>query len=434
MAGSLQLPDWVYAMPGVKALRGLNRSLDPKTYATRTPFGGEEYMPANARPPVQFGGEEWQPPMPSGGDEVGVSTPASMDDNGGATSQVGGDRGFVYSIPPMGRAAGSRGGESTAGIGLPTAPGMAPRGMPAENATSPEQDMQSAYDKASEAARARVAAILSKGEGAGISNRDKWLSVALAGAHMAGSRNPTFFGGLGEGAAAGIQNFTQLDQRARQEALRRTQTELEGEGMAERAGDRAENRVIKREEIGARKQGRLDALQARKEDLEARRDDARLSREERAHAAQLANETRLEIAKLTVGGRENVANIAAQARRDASAARAAGGDPARIREASTLVERGVAPDFPTAYRMVRTGTNEGASYQSKVQAEKKMLMPRYTDAMGRLTISNEDLEELAVNIIEGRAKRGGTLSGPAAGAAAPQAAPAAKPPLSAFEQ
>jgi len=190
MTSSLQLPDWVYAMPGVKALRNMNRALDPKTYATPAQFGGDEYMPPNARPPVGFGGEEWSPPMPgtqSGSDEVGVSTPASMDDNGGGASQVGGgrgDTGFMYGVPAIVRAAarGQGGGQTTGGIGLPAAPGMAPRGPVAEEATNPEQDMQSAYDKASEAARARVAAILAKGQGAGASDKDKWLSLALAGA------------------------------------------------------------------------------------------------------------------------------------------------------------------------------------------------------------------------------------------------------------
>lgn len=357
MTSSLQLPDWVYAMPGVKALRNMNRALDPKTYATPAQFGGDEYMPPNARPPVGFGGEEWSPPMPgtqSGSDEVGVSTPASMDDNGGGASQVGGgrgDTGFMYGVPAIVRAAarGQGGGQTTGGIGLPAAPGMAPRGPVAEEATNPEQDMQSAYDKASEAARARVAAILAKGQGAGASDKDKWLSLALAGAHMAGSRSPTFFGGLGEGAAAGLQNYMSADQRAKQNAMRNTQVELEGEGMAERAGGQAENRVIRREDIKARSQARLDALQARKEELEARAQDRSLDREARADAARLAAETRTEIAKLTSGDRRYSADQRVEAAKvRAQQAGAKGGHESNW--INYAVEKGMVPDSPEGYK------------------------------------------------------------------------------------
>jgi len=309
-------------------------------------------------------------------------------------------------------------------------------------AAEAEADTRSAYEKAAEAARLRMQAILAQTQGAGASDRDKFLALALGGARMAASRNPTLFGAAGEGAEAGIGAYQQADQRAKAEALRRAGQEMEGEAAAERAGARAEDRVIRREDIAARKQARLDALQARKEDLQARRDDARLSREERAEAARQLRETQVEIAKITAASRESVATTAADARVKAAetaaaarAARAAGAPPARIREAEALVEKGKAPDFGTAYDMVRAGVNDLATYQRNVQAAKVDLRKGLTDITGKLTIPEEELEERARDLVRSRV---GSAPGPAATAPAaapapaPQAAPAAgsipKPP------
>ena len=202
-------------------------------------------------------------------------------------------------------------------------PSMAPRGMdPVVAATNAalqqdsEKAMSSAYDKAADAARQRVQAILARTQNAGISDRDKWLALALGGARMAASRNPYFFGAAGEGAETGLQNFADADRRAKQLALQQGQQEMAGEQFANAAGSQAENRVIRREDIAARAQARLDALKARAEELDQRSQDRALDREARAQAAAEALAARREIAQLYAQSRVDVANIKAAARRD----------------------------------------------------------------------------------------------------------------------
>ena len=202
-------------------------------------------------------------------------------------------------------------------------PSMAPRGMdPVVAATNAalqqdsEKAMSSAYDKAADAARQRVQAILARTQNAGISDRDKWLALALGGARMAASRNPYFFGAAGEGAETGLQNFTDADRRAKQLALQQGQQEMAGEQFANAAGSQAENRVIRREDIAARAQARLDALKARAEELDQRSQDRALDREARTQAAADALAARHEIAQLYAQNRVDVANIKAAARKE----------------------------------------------------------------------------------------------------------------------
>ena len=333
--------------------------------------------------------------------------------------------------------------------GVPAPPAPVPRPEVAAQAAAqsvaeaggtPEQQQAaalSAYERASQAARERVQAILAQQEGAGISDRDKWLSLALGGARMAASRNPTFFGALGEGAEAGIQNFAAQDRLAKDQARARTGQQLQAEQLAETAGDRAERRVNQAEDSRLRHLDRKDRNQARAQelefrykDLQQRAADTRLSREERAEAAREATAARLEIAKIYSGSRENVAGTAADARVRAAelqaasrAARAAGGSPARIREAEELVTRGKAPDFDTAYDMVRAGVGELSAYQRNVQAVKNDLRKGLTDVTGKLTITEAELEDRARQMLRDRTQPGTTAPRPAAPAAAPAAAP-----------
>jgi hypothetical protein len=104
-----------------------------------------------------------------------------------------------------------------------------------------------------------------------------------------------------------------------------------------------------------------------------------------------------------------------------------GADPARIREANILVQKGVAPDFNKAYSMVRAGVNDANTFDRLVQAEKNTIRQemRYQGA------SDEELEARArKNIVERTKSRQEPAATPAAASPPPAAAspPAAAPP------
>lgn len=99
---------------------------------------------------------------------------------------------------------------------------------------------------------------------------------------------------------------------------------------------------------------------------------------------------------------------------------AAAHDPARIREARTLVEQGAAPDFTTAYSMVRSGVRDGATWQRLIQTEKKQIGGQ----IGNLSLSDSDLERMAVENIMRRQQSmpqgpGGMMPRPGAAPAMP---------------
>lgn len=103
-------------------------------------------------------------------------------------------------------------------------------------------------------------------------------------------------------------------------------------------------------------------------------------------------------------------------------------DPARTREAQILVDKGVAPDFETAYGMVRTGVNNVATYQRLVQAEKEALAKR----IGNIQMTDDELEKKAQDNVAQRAQAAPRAPGmPGAGAPLPRVVPwenAAQPP------
>lgn len=197
---------------------------------------------------------------------------------GAATPPAQGDTPPPAALAPSGGAApnpavSSVSGTRPAATPSPAAAAQAAAESVAESGGTPEQQQAaavSAYEKASQAARERVQAILAQQEGAGISDRDKWLSLALGGARMAASRNPTFFGALGEGAEAGIQNFAAQDRLAKEQARARTGQQLQAEQIAETAGDRAERRVNQAEDRRLRHLERKDTIAARREELGVR--------------------------------------------------------------------------------------------------------------------------------------------------------------------
>lgn len=78
----------------------------------------------------------------------------------------------------------------------------------------------------------------------------------------------------------------------------------------------------------------------------------------------------------------------------------AGADPARIREANALVKNNVAPDFSTAYSMVRAGVSDAGSWQREVESAKKTLI----STPAGMQMAPEDLEANARAIVISRAQ------------------------------
>lgn len=107
----------------------------------------------------------------------------------------------------------------------------------------------------------------------------------------------------------------------------------------------------------------------------------------------------------------------------AVAGKAGAADPARIREAKSLVSQGVAPDFTTAYGMVRAGVNDTNTFQRLVQAEKKIIQ----GTPQGMSMTDKAAESQARETVIARARAApGTAAQPAAQAVKP-AAPGAVP-------
>lgn len=102
-----------------------------------------------------------------------------------------------------------------------------------------------------------------------------------------------------------------------------------------------------------------------------------------------------------------------------------GQDPARVREAKELIKQKVAPDFGTAYAMVRSGVNDANTFQRLVQAEKAILLK----SPASFGLAPAELETMArENVVARRSAAAG--SPPPAGAVpgAPAQAPQAPAP------
>jgi hypothetical protein len=106
-------------------------------------------------------------------------------------------------------------------------------------------------------------------------------------------------------------------------------------------------------------------------------------------------------------------------------------DPARIREAKALVVNNTAPDFATAYAMVRSGVNDTATFQRLVQAEKKILAATPAGMSMNDKMLENQARETVVARESLRAKPSAGSPGPGAPPApakpAPAPAPAAQP-------
>lgn len=96
-------------------------------------------------------------------------------------------------------------------------------------------------------------------------------------------------------------------------------------------------------------------------------------------------------------------------------------DPSHIREANALVTKGVAPDFPTAYGMVRSGVNDVSQFQHLVQTEKKNLQ---ATPLG-MAMFDKEAEDHARETIVSRAQA--AQQQPRPGAIPAPGAPAAEP-------
>lgn len=334
--------------------------------------------------------------------------------------------------------------------GVPAPPAPAPRPEAAaqaaaqavaESGGTPEQQQAaalSAYERASQAARERVQAILAQQEGAGISDRDKWLSLALGGARMAASRNPTFFGALGEGAEAGIQNFAAQDRLAKEQARARTSQQLQAEQIAETAGDRAERRVNQAEDIRFRHLDRRDRNEARAKDLEfrykelkQRSEDNRLSREERAEAAREATAARLEIARLYDQSRrytadQNLAGRRYTADQNLERSRMAGATGTReTKWIDYAIDNGLVEDTvdgrKAALAMIRPDSQRGMD-QTRAQITDRI----YRTLMADLTDRRSEAEKRAAAMAAASefVRDNAATAAPRPAAAAPPAAPA----------
>ena len=304
------------------------------------PFAGEELPMPDALQralPASFAGEE--PPMPPAlvADVEEVSrdpeTGGVIDAGPVAPSALSAINLYREGVNPAVSAAARPFTSHAAAAGLPVAPTPAPRGAAspaaaaapgataapeptaAQAATADADESQSAYNTASDAARKRITEILDAQKSAGISDKDRWLSLALGGARMAASRNPYFLGAAGEGAAAGLEDYTAKDKLAKDQARAETGQRLQGEQLAETAGDRAERRVNQKQDIKFKHLDRQDRNAARREELDYRYDalaqaaqNAALSLEERRQAAKEALEVRKEIAQLSDSGRRYAAD------------------------------------------------------------------------------------------------------------------------------
>lgn len=253
--------------------------------------------------------------------------------------------------------------------------------------------------------------------------RDRYLSLAKAGFAMASSGSPYLLQAVGQGGNAGIDAYQAARARAAERRLRGAQGTLEVAKIGEDV-----RRAKSREQLDRE---RLDVDRTRYASAERRAEkelgiaEQTLAEKKRQFdAGQITEREKIDAERKLREAQADYYGAFAEATR--SGARFSGGggkDPARVREANALVENGVAPDFDTAYKIVRAGTNDMATYQRIVQAEKKALAGQ----IGNLRLTDAELEELAVRNVERRASgRGMTTPSPAAAAPAGRA-PAADP-------
>jgi ribosomal protein L12E/L44/L45/RPP1/RPP2 len=298
-----------------------------------------------------------------------------------------------------------------------------------------------------------------------VSDEDKWLALARGGFGAAASGSPTFFGAIGAGGNAGLSAYEEARKRALASKAQAAGLTLSEIGRVEQERSNKERERLSGRQIDETALSRRDALAARIEDAKARSEDQRLSITERAEARRDAAQLQVQLGQIAAEARVEAANRGfSQAvpgkGRDADGnvvdgawstnlntgkmtfepgailnprGRAGSADPSRIREAKSLVENGVAPNFQIAYAMVRAGVNDSAKFIQQVTAEKKTVQAQ----LGSIKMSDKDLEQMAIdNIIARAAARPSAVPGApvAPAAAAPSAAPTARPPLSAFEK
>lgn len=98
------------------------------------------------------------------------------------------------------------------------------------------------------------------------------------------------------------------------------------------------------------------------------------------------------------------------------------GKPTSVQSnANWMVQNGIAPNLPTAFNMIKSGVNDGATFSRLVQAEKNILLKSPNSA----GLSNDELEQQAQQNVVQRRQVNQTQGGGAG--AAPSAAPTAAP-------
>jgi hypothetical protein len=255
-------------------------------------------------------------------------------------------------------------------------------------------------------------------------DQDKFLALAKAGFAMASSGSPYLLQAVGQGGNAGIDAYQAARAKAAERRLRGAQGTLEVAKIGEEVRRAAAREGLDRDRLEVDRT-RYAAAERRSEKELGLAEQTLAEKVRQFNAGQATEREKIDAERGYREAQANYYNAYADATR--SGARFAGSTrtPARIAEANALVSNGVAPDFESAYRMVRTGTNSLNQYTMRVQAE----MKRISDGIGGYKFSQEELEELAIKSIE-RIANGRDLSGTdiASPPATPVPAAAAPPP------
>lgn len=163
------------------------------------------------------------PPYPTGSiDELAGGNPAMAAAPSGA---LGGPAPSMGGAPPE---------ES------PIVTGTIEAAAAAEKVPTGPQMAAAGYESPESVERARA---MAQEMMAGPDPKDKWLAVALAGAQMAASQNPSMLGAAGEGAVAGLGEYARQRSETRKDQLGGANLELTAEQVSQ-AGQAAYDKAI----------------------------------------------------------------------------------------------------------------------------------------------------------------------------------------------
>lgn len=272
-------------------------------------------------------------------------------------------------------------------------------------------------------------------------------ALAAAGALMGPTRTGSFGESLSNAVGSAVPQIQRQREIERANALATGQLGIEGADVGIQQSKEQQQDLIQRAGIGERFEQAAgqayvrqvlsaDRLQAAGVAAGSRTDVANINAGARVRSAQILGGSRLGVADINankerwqyLGTDPNDPNTGLyfdQTHGQVNPGPAVAGRPGQtskqITDAQWLVQNKIAPDLSTAYAMVRSGVNEGSTFQRLVQGEKNTLLKTPQG----MTMTPQELESFARETVVARAQSGGLKVGaptvPATGA--PAAAP-----------